>query len=215
MKRLRKCAALAVLTLTIALTGCSGSYKPEQSGLQVKKDGSVISAEVESFDNSSFPEERYLEEELKSFVEDTVIAYNKETCNQEAAYITKEVKELKIAIRELAVKGKVATLLLDCATAEDYLAFDDGGEQVRTLKIQPAPDAVAAGISLEGLKNGKGDLVDTTKAATSGKYYVVTISGETVLTVDGNIIGVSEGASIIDKKTAQISSESDVVVLFK
>ena len=215
MKNWRIRTVMAAAACVVALTGCgSASFHPEQSGIYVKKDGSVMGAEIASFDNSAFADERYQESELLTFVEDTVSTYNKE-CGAQAAAYKKEADDLKVSIDRLEVKSEVATLILSYASVENYLEFNEGGEEVLTLAVQNAPEAVAAGMNLDGLKDAEGNAVDTTAAQTNEKYYVVAVSGNTAVTVDGKIIGVGEGVTVTGKKTATVLSEEDTLILFK
>ncbi|MCD8124760.1 MAG: hypothetical protein LUE23_06955 [Lachnospiraceae bacterium] len=204
------------LALLLALTGCgSVSFEPEASTLYVTKEGTVTGAEIESFDNSSFTEARYDETELTEFVEEAVISYNKEACGQEYAYADDTEETLSVSVEKLEVADAVATLYLNYATCEDYLAFNETDETVTELSVQTAADAVAAGVSLDGLVDADGAAVDTSKMQESTKYYVVTIAGETDLMVDGKIAAVSEGVTVTDKHTVTVSGGETVYIVFK
>ena len=214
MKDKRVSGGIAMILLAIALTGCGlTSYHPEQSGIFVRKNGTVKGAEIESFDNSAYAEPRYQEDELKAFVEETVSSYNQETTGQTGAY-SKDADGLKVTIDDFSVKNSVATLVLNYATTEDYIEFNDGGENVLTLDLMTAPEAAEAGAVLTGLKDSEGNSV-AEDAASNEKYYVVSVSGNTEVTVEGKILGISDGGSITGKRTAEVSSETEVLILFR
>ena len=218
MKKGRRVAALLIGALLLAMTaGCGDvAFEPEASGIYVDRSGAVKSAELESFDNSAFEEARYDEAELKSFVEEAVIAYNQEKGAAAVAYASElEEKDavLPVSVEKLEVKDAKAELILDYQSAEDYLVFNEADETITELVVQSAPSAVGAGISLDGLVNTKGETVDASKAKTNEKYTVLTLTGTTTAVVNGKIAGVSGDVAIQDEHTVSISGSA--VVLFR
>lgn len=216
-KGIRMAAVLFGALVLAMMAGCGDvAFEPEASGIYVDRDGAVRSAEIESFDNSAFEEPRYDEAELKTFVEDSVIAYNQAKGAAAAAY-TEELEEkdavLPVSVEKMEIKEAVAELILDYQTTGDYLAFNEADDTITALEVQTAPSAVGAGVSLDGLVNPKGETVDATKAKTNEKYIVLTITGNTTAVVNGKIAGASGDITIQDEHTVAVSGSA--VVLFR
>ncbi|MDD6211725.1 MAG: hypothetical protein PUB22_01025 [Clostridiales bacterium] len=217
MKKNRKRVLLGCMAgMMLLCTGCNSvKYEPEVSGVFIRKDGSVKSAEIEPFDNSGFTEERYKESELKSFVEDAVISYNEENCGQSAAYAKDTKEELKVAIEKLEVKSNTATLILDYASCQDYLSFSEADDAIVALSVQTAPEAADENISLDGLVDAEGNAADTSSMESNKKYYVAEVAGTSEIVVEGKLMAVSSGVTVKDKNTAVIDSEDPVILVFK
>ena len=219
MRKVLRFAAGAMGSLMLlALAGCGKiKFEPQESGLYIDKNGSVISAEITSFDNSRFAEARYDAEELKTFVEDAVKAYNSSAGSPALAY-AEELEDKKavlpVAIQSLDVTEKEAMLLMDYVDCETYLKFNETDNTITDLELPSAPAAVASGISLDGFVNAEGEVVDTSKARESEKYKVAVITGETMVTVNGRIAGVS-GAEILDEHTASAREGVVNYILFR
>ena len=94
------------------------------------------------------------------------------------------------------------------------MAFNEADPSVTQLSLMSAPAAVAAGVSLDGFVNADGEVVDTSKARESEKYYLATVVGDTTVTVNGKIVGVS-GAEPVDEHTVTIHSDVISYILFR
>ena len=72
----RLIAGVFAAVLSLGLTACSSvKFEPTETSIFIQKDRKVVSAEIESFDNSAYADSpRYKEDELKAFVEDAVIS---------------------------------------------------------------------------------------------------------------------------------------------
>ena len=71
--------AAAILLLSLALNGCGGgngttAFAPTESSLYVTKEGTVTSADVESYEN-----DYYSADELKAYAEEMKQGYNLRT----------------------------------------------------------------------------------------------------------------------------------------
>ncbi|MBO6163857.1 MAG: hypothetical protein J6N77_02285 [Lachnospiraceae bacterium] len=218
MKHMNKWGVLILSGMMLSLlAGCGDvAFEPTASGIYADKDGSVKSAEFESFDNSDFPEERYNADELTAFVEEAVIAYNTEQGAAAEARLPEKADEettLPVSVEKLEVAEGKAELILAYESTTDYLTFNEADDTITAMAIQTAPAAVGAGVSLDGLSNTKGEMVDATKAKTNEKYFVLTLTGTTTAVVNGKIAGVSGDVEIVDEHTVNISG--DAVVLFR
>ncbi|MBP5292117.1 MAG: hypothetical protein J6Y90_05820, partial [Lachnospiraceae bacterium] len=108
------CAFISICLL--CLSGCSFyTFDPTVSSIFIKKDYTIISAEIETLDNSSYDQERYDVESLKAFVEEEVRQYNKDTCGLELAYLDelqdKKNSTLPVSIQEIKYEDSTARLL--------------------------------------------------------------------------------------------------------
>lgn len=214
--KIRRSVSVMLLAacMTAACTGCgSVKYEPEASGVFLCKDGTVKSAEIEAFSNEGLAEERYKEDELLQFVEETVIAYNQDTCGSPEAYAKKDL-QLNVAVESLSVKDGVATLILNYADCDNYLDFNEANEMIQELQIQPASTASAAGVIPSGMLDSEGGAADVSSMM-GEKYYAVVAQGSADIAVEGEITAVSEGVTIKNKNTAVITGENPAVILFK
>lgn len=203
--------ALAAMLL---LVGCStdAPYTPTRSGIYIAKDGSVQSAEIESFDNSSFGEERYQEDELKQFVESAVSSYNQDSCGIEKAY-EEEGVELDVCVLELTVENGVAKLLLGYDSCEKYVSFTEGDSTIESLSCMTVGSALSSGVDFAELIDPNGNPLGT-KNLNLEKSYVVAITGTSDVTVQGKVLGVKGDVSIKDKQTVTVN-EGEALIVFK
>ena len=104
--------AAAILLLTLALNGCSGgtgktAFAPTETSLYVTKEGTVTSADVETYEN-----DYYSSDELKAYAEEMLTAF--ESGNQSGD------SDKKAEITECTVKDGTAKLLITFPDAEEY-----------------------------------------------------------------------------------------------
>ncbi len=218
-KFMRRMVLAAGMFCVLLLVGCGSEVKfePTESSIYLRADGSVISAEITGFDNTSFGEERYSEEELRAFVEDAVKAYNAGVGSPNLAYSSELPDKnsiLPVSIDSLKVAEKEAELIISYASCADYLKFNDADDTVTQLSVTSAPVAVASGVSLDGLLNAKGEIVDTSKAKESEKYRVATVTGGTTVVINGKILGVS-GAEILGDHMVRTTAGVTACILFR
>lgn len=110
--------AAAILLLSLALNGCGGgngttAFAPTESSLYVTKEGTVTSADVETYEN-----DYYSADELKAYAEEMLGVF--ESGNQSGS------SEKKAEIAECTVKDGTAKLLITFPDAEEYLRFAGG-----------------------------------------------------------------------------------------
>lgn len=187
MKRLTETALVALLGIGI-LTGCGEpSYETDVSTVFVEKDGKIVSADVEAFD-----EDAYDMEGLEAFVKDALLAYN-------------GGEEGNITMKSLTAEEGKATLILEYASASDYADFN--GIELYTGTIA---DALSAGYAFDvefaAVSEGKADVCDISDFLGNGDYRVVIIKGNTDVHVDGKVVCVSTAnTSYVDENTIRIA----------
>ena len=137
--------AAAILLLSLALNGCGGgngttAFAPTETSLYVTKEGTVTSADVESYEN-----DYYSADELKAYAEEMLGVF--ESGNQSGS------SEKKAEIAECTVKDGTAKLLITFPDAEEYLRFveeypdTESGIRIESLDVVSVPDGVERAIS--------------------------------------------------------------------
>ena len=136
--------AAAILLLSLALNGCGGgngttAFAPTETSLYVTKEGTVTSADVESYEN-----DYYSADELKAYAEEMLGVF--ESGNQSGS------SEKKAEIAECTVKDGTAKLLITFPDAEEYLRFaeeypdTESGIRIESLDVVSVPDGVEKGL---------------------------------------------------------------------
>lgn len=179
-------AALMLLLCAGILSGCGQNYETEHSTVFIRKDGTIVSTDVESFDVNTYDEDG-----LKRYVEDAVAAYNRSG------------DEL-IHIEKLTVAEGKATLVLNYASAEHYAAFNRIG-----LYTGQVSNALAAGYSFDAefadVSSGSPTACRVSDFIGSG-YQVAIIGGTNIdVRVPGTIVYLStRNTAYEDKNTVAI-----------
>ncbi len=202
-------AVLAVMTVFSSCSGCGKvKFEPESSSIYVRKDGTVVSADIEGFEGSN-----YSEDELKAYVEEAVKAYNGEHGALAEAYEDKETS-LPVAIESLEVKDGTASLFLNYAGCGDYLDFT--GTAGMEGGISVLEKATVAEMSLSGnFQNAKGEDAALDGVTKNGKYHVVKIEGPVTMQVEGTVKYVSTGVTIDGKHTVTTPAAVVSYIVFK
>ncbi len=210
---------VVMLTGIMALTaaGCgSVKFDPQENSIFVKEDRTVTSAEFVSIDNSEFETPRYDQDEMQSFLEDTVKKYNQETCGLDFAYADDAEGDLRVSVEEFSVENNIAKAILNYASAEDYLNFN-GTENEGCLKdliIGTVQNGIDSGLDFSGMVNADGEEVSAEDVQDDAKYTLVAVTGSTRMVVDGTVRYVSAGVTVEDDNTVIISGDSTVYVIF-
>ena len=202
----------AVLAVAV-LAGCGGKVKfePKVSSIFVRKDGTVVSADIEDFVGNN-----YSEAELKTYVEDAVKEYNSEHGAAAEAYVDEEDEDasLPVQITSLSVENGVASLLLGYEKCSDYLEFTGtaGTENgVDRLEFSTVGETEFSG----NFQNAKGEDATLESVTKKEKNSVVIIEGAVTIQVEGKVQYVSAGASLVDKHTVTTKAGDVTYIVFK
>ncbi len=213
MKRRTAGLMMAAVLAVAALAGCGGKVKfePTASSIYVKKDGTVVSADIEDFVGNN-----YSEAELKTYVEDAVKEYNSEHGAGAEAYVDEEDEDasLPVQITSLTVEEGIASLFLEYEKCSDYLEFTgtSGTESgVSRLELSTVGETSFSG----NFQNAKGEDVTQEGVTKKEKNSVVIIEGAVTVQVEGNIQYVSAGAALVDKHTVTTQAGSVTYIVFK
>ena len=200
--------AAAILLLSLALNGCSGgtgktAFAPTESSLYVTKEGTVTSADVESYEN-----DYYSADELKAYAEEMLTAF--ESGNQSGD------SDKKAEITECTVKDGTAKLLITFPDAKEY-PDTESGIQVESLDVVSVADGVEKGyiVGYTFYKAGDGNTevsaVDITKQK---KLYVACVKGSAKIQTDGAVQYVSEGVTL-NGDVAETPAGETSYIIFK
>ena len=219
MKAWKKVLSAAITgIMVLALAGCSSvKFEPTESSIFVKKDKTVVSAEMVSIDNSEFDTPRYDENEMKTFLESAVKEYNKEACGQDLAYAKDTKEALNISIEEFKVENKIASARLNYASSEDYLKFngtEDSGS-VKDLIIGTVADGISSDLDFSGMVNADGSAAGVEDIQKNTKYSLVAITGPARMMVEGKVRYMSSGVTLADENTVVTSGDETVYIIFK
>ena len=209
MKKKVTALLMALLAVMTVFSGCGkAKFEPETSSIYVKKDGTVVSADIESFEGSN-----YSEDELKAYVEEAVKAYNGAHGAASEAYADKETS-LPVAIDSLEVKEGMAYLYLNYAGCGDYLDFT--GTAGMENGISTLEKTTVAEMSLSGnFQNAKGEDVTLDGVTKNGKYHVVKIEGPVTMQIEGTVKYVSTGVTVDSKNTVTTPAAVVSYIVFK
>ena len=175
---------LAWVLAAVCLTGCS-QFKAEHSAVELKKDGSVMAAVLDTLDKSY-----YDEEELKTAIDESVADYNEGK------------EETAIVVKKFEASEEGVQLYMNYAAAEDYQAFNNvtfyaGDLQGAYDDHYEFPD------TFWQVEKGKVTGTVTRSDILSGlNYYVLIYSEEMDVKVPGKIVYVSTDTAVTGKKTA-------------
>ena len=179
MKRMMRVGVLLVLTAAV-LGGCGKEFSADTDTVYVQKKGTIKGANVAAFDK-----EYYDEDELESFINDTVDTY------------VAKAGEGTVAVTSFAVEDGTAHVYLDYAGAEDYAQFNGIDFYAGTVL-----DAQADGYDIPDAFTAVTDK-DTTWDAEGNK--IVIVGQQTQVRVDGTILFVSSNANAVDKNAADVT----------
>ena len=201
MRYMKTVVMALVLCLAMSmLTACSSGreFTPNGNGMYVSKDGLFSTAFEEVVDEAYFTEA-----DMKKFVEDEVIAYNKSKGAPALAYQTEDAGEeaLPVAITSFTY-GDKAQLILTYATAKDYLAFNEKDETAANeLMFALAKNTTGMpDITLISVEDGSEIHAD--EVIGESKLKIVMIVGAQNIQVQGKLVYVSENVTVTGEDTA-------------
>lgn len=219
-------SVLLMLILVLSMAGCIGGnkkaeYKPESTSVYVCKDGTLLCAIVEEFDKSYFDID-----ELKSFAEEQISAYNEEKTGVAAAYPSsesdagKDGAELPVTIHDCYLsEDNNAVLILSCRSYDDFYAVNNLEEYsgvISSVDVSTIKSMKSAGETLEdGLFTAGGSVVSVDKVMKKNRYHVVKVSGTGTVYVQGTIKYVSSDVTVgSDSSSAEVNGQ-DAYIIFK
>lgn len=203
----------AVLTAAL-LTGCQGlmggsaEFSPEVSSVYVEKDGAVLSALVEEFEDQA----QYDQESFQAFLEETVSRFNEERG-------TGGSEQPSVTLRSCSLENGRAQAVFEYGGADDLLAFarETGDDSVAAeqLAVFTVADGLSRGevIGTSFYKPDGSAVANETVTKQSGAMAVA-VTGSVRLQTEGKILYVTEGVTLEDDNRA-VTPEGTSYIIFK
>lgn len=187
-KSMKKLRLIPLFFAVMLVSGCSTIGNIEQNTIVIKKDGTVIGAIVEDFQDP-----KYVSEELKAMLEEEITTYNAQAGEGKVSLDTYEITEEK--------KTKI---YLKYASDEDYTAFNE-----EVLFAGTVSEAYEAGYEFADMKDANGTGADIGKAEVleKGSMKMVIFEEPVHVLVNGKISYISQGVTLEGKKEASAQKE--------
>lgn len=214
-----------ILSLAFSLTGCGNKnkeivFEPDSSAVYVCDDGTLLCATVEDFSESY-----YDIDELKTFVEEQVIAYNEDKAGVSEAYepdeseASEEDVELPIAIKDCYTADNNAVLILSCGNYSDYYEINnlyEYSDVITSVETTTVKEMKEVGESINaGMFKTDGSAISVDKVMKKKKYHVVKVSGTGTVYVQGIIKYVSADVVVNEDATAATVSGTESYIVYK
>ena len=182
-------AALCLSAAAGMITACGTSFEADESTVYITKDGNVIGADIEDFN-----EEYYDEEELKAYITESIESYVESNGDG-------SLELQKFQTESSEEDGVTAQLYLNYATYIDYALFNDVTMFAGTVEQAQQEGYTFDGQSFQKVEEGsQTGSMEVQELLEDEEIKVVVIGEETVVQVDGEIQCVSEGNTEVSGK---------------
>lgn len=194
------CSYLFCLLLTglLVFVGCG---QEDKLSIENVKDNTVLiraDGTVDQYITGTFDKEYYSERDLKDFAEEKIKDYNKR----------KDGK--KISLVSVDVQKKVASMLMEYESVEDYITFNSLEGSFMTVA-----EAKLAGILPETLSTiENGTEVSLDKVKLGEEWYVFSLSADTNIKVSGTMKYYSN-AILLNPSAVKAEANKTAFVIFK
>ncbi|KAB1437497.1 hypothetical protein [Candidatus Galacturonibacter soehngenii] len=180
-------AFVAVFLILMLMTGCSQAFDAETNTVYVKKDGAVMQAIIEEFNESN-----YDQNELEEIIKQDVSSYNNGT---EA-----------IKVEKYKVKDNIAKLITSYAKASDYAIFNDVEFFAGTIS-----EAKTEGYEFDDMfmSVDENNTVGSETIKSLSQYKVVIFEENIRIMTDSKILYMSSNTKLIDAKTAVLNDDAE------
>ncbi|HIU76372.1 MAG TPA: hypothetical protein IAC62_10845 [Candidatus Pelethocola excrementipullorum] len=188
---MKKCRTLCLLVLAMIclLAGCGGLDDVKETTISISSKGAVTEVIIGSADKKS-----YSAEELQSFVEDDIKAYNE------------NAKSENIKLKSCEIKDKVSRIEITYASYTDYAAYHRTTLYYGTLK-----EAESAGydFDVDFIDNNGEAAAKSTILSNDNDWKVVILEEPVDVMVSGDILYVSNNAEISAKREVKIAEAGE------
>lgn len=181
-------SVLCILTVVLAMSGCSTSFRPSASSLYVRRDGKLTQAIVESFEK-----DYYSLAEFESMINKEIDTYNS------------RYGEEKISLNRLELKDQALYLLMDFADADVYSAYSEEYCFVGTIE-----EALDQGLPFNMVFKDA-DYEEYTAADVTAKksQHVAVLQNEGVVQLERPVKYVSNNVEILSDYMVQVMPITD------
>lgn len=226
MKKKNAVFAVFLLAACLVLAGCgklgagaAGSWDTSVNSIHVTRDMEVESALVYT---SAQQNELYKPEELASFAEEAVSAYNQARGSEARARNAEGQTKLPAALKECSLEGSTGKLVFEYGTPGDLVTFAqetaDNTHTVTALSVGKAADVAAEG-RLAGISFVKpdGKAAAAEEAAKVKNGVAVLVSGSATICTEGKIAFLSQGTGEVTMKDDHtvVTGEGDHCIIFR
>lgn len=185
-------AVLCVIAAASMTTACGASFEADESTVYITKQGNVIGADIEDFN-----EDYYDEDELKAYITESIESYvesNGDGSLELDRFLTKSSEE----------DGITAQLYLNYATYIDYALFNDVTLFAGTVE-QAQQEGYTFDQEFVKVEDGApAGSMDVQELLEDEEIRVVVIGEETAVRIDGEIVCISDGnVDVTGKNTMQ------------
>lgn len=209
---MKKAAAAGLLMLTATLLyGCGGQagtedFQPDSSSIYVSKDGEVLSALVETYEQGD-----YDTESLKTFLDGEISSYIQEHPAQE--------ETPAVALKECSVENGKMTAVFEYASPEDMIAFsqaqEDGSMGLTSMEVTDVEKAFSEGQVMGTFVDAADKEVSLTDVMKEDKAVAVITEGEGLIETEGKILFVSQGTQVDPSGNKAAVSGGQSYIIFK
>lgn len=214
----RSIAAAAILIATIiggcGQVGSTGGWSGDVNGIYVNRGMEIEEALVYTSEKDT---DTYNQEEMKTFLEESVVEYNTAKGGPAQASNTEGQTKLPVALKSCKLDGKTGSAVFTYATGDDLVAFaQEAGGSSHTLggfsvqKVSEAGDALSLGTFVK--PDGTAATIDEVKK--EAEAIVITAEGAATVYTEGTIAYVSNGVTIQDK-SAVTPQDGTSFIIFK
>lgn len=190
-------AALCIFASASIITACGTSFEADESTVYVTKQGNIIGADIEDFN-----EEYYDEEELRAYITESVENYV--ASNGDGSI------ELEKFETESSDDGIMANLYLNYATFIDYALFNDVTFFAGTIS-QAGEEGYEFNQEFAAVEDGSlKESVDAQSLLEDEEMKAVIIGEETAVKIDGTIQAVSDGSvEVLGKNLVRVKYDRE------
>lgn len=205
MKPVKFAKTACILAAAMLAAACSRSpeksaFAPTESSLYITGEGTVTSADIESYTN-----DYYTEEELKASVEEALSGFGE-----------------GVTLNSVSLKDGTSSLLLDFAAPADYVKFasmfpdEESSVRVTALEISDVSTAASGGwLSDKTFKTADGKEASADDVKKQTKLHVALVEGEALIQTDGAVQYVSDGVSVVGTSQVKTSPDGTSCIIFK
>lgn len=219
MKKRNKILLLALAA--VLMTGCKPGDKTSEistasSRIYVSRERAISSSVVYTSETAGIS---YSQEELNTFAEAAVIAYNEAKGAGSSVRNTEGAAVLPVSLKSCTLEGQTGKLVFEYAGGDDLAAFSqatkDDSHTVTRLEVDTVANAEAAGrLTGAEFKKPDGSAAKLEDVVKQGEWSIVVLDGAATLQGQGAIAYVSDGVELTDDFTAQLP-EGTHSIIFK
>ncbi len=186
---MKKIVLLLVAAMVAGLvTGCgSSSFQPDQTGISIQTNGSIVSVIKESLDKSY-----YDQTELENMIHETVDAYNESAGGD------------WVEVKQYTVENGMATLEMTYDSVTDYRNLNQMKLYTGDLTGTQNTEYQLEGTFFE-VDGGKltGQTTDAATILSGENYNVVVLEEEILVEVPGDIVFISDDVQLMGEREAK------------